>query len=72
MVVELKPFKEIIQPTDKTKKTVRLMVPVTVPANLHPSKVMDAFYDLCKEKGWDCMGGGVQFPDNDESIIESK
>lgn len=68
----MKPFKEIPQPLDKTKKTLRLIAPVTVPTDLDPSYLMDAFYQLCVEKGWECQGGGVQFPDSLEFIKEEK
>ena len=59
----MKNFKDIEQPKDKTKKTVRLIAPVIVPKDLDPFVVMDLFIDFCKENGWLCEGGGVQFPD---------
>lgn len=54
-------FKYIKQPSDKGKKIIRLIAPVEVPIELDPFELMDEFIEFCKEKGWLCSGGGVQF-----------
>ena len=59
---KMKPFKEIKQLEDKTKKNLRIVAPVEVPKKLQAFKLMDVFIKMCKEKGWHCNGGGVQFP----------
>lgn len=64
----MKPFKDIVQPIDKTKKILRIIAPVEVPIDLNPADLFDAFYDLCEAKGWKCNGGGVQFPDDETTI----
>lgn len=54
-------FKDIKQPSDKGKKIIRLIAPVEVPIELDPFELMDEFIEFCKEKGWLCSSGGVQF-----------
>lgn len=56
-------FTDIKQPTDPNKKILRIIAPVEVPKELDPFELMNQFIEFCKEKGWLCSGGGVQFPD---------
>lgn len=61
----MKSFKDLKQPTDKTKKLLRLIAGVVVPTDIEPDILMDRFIEFCDKNGWVCQGGGVQFPDND-------
>lgn len=54
-------FKDLKQPDDQSMKIIRLIAPVEVPVELDPFELMDEFIKFCKEKGWICSGGGVQF-----------
>ena len=68
----MKPFKEIVQPVDKSKKILRIIAPVEVPVEMSPFALFDEFMSLCEKKGWKCSGGGVQFPDDDPTVEKSK
>ncbi len=57
------PFKLKGKENDNSKDVkYRLKADVLVPLSTNPFELMDEFMRVCKENGWYCLGGGVQYP----------
>lgn len=57
------PFKLKVKEHDNFKDVkYRIKADVLVPPSTNPFELMDEFARVCKENGWHCLGGGVQYP----------
>ena len=66
------PFKLKGKENDNSKDVkYRLKADVLVPPSTNPFELMDEFARVCKENGWYCLGGGVQYP-NKVLILSKK